>query len=214
VGDLPPDAQLALLRVLQERELERVGGVRPVKIDVRVIAATNRDLHAAMLADAFRSDLFYRLNVFPIDVPPLRERGADLPLLVAYFVERYARRVGKSIHGVDKDTLDLIASYRWPGNIRELQNVIERAVIVSETDTLRIDASWLPRETLAAQPPTQPLADELATREREMIETALAKSKGRVSGPSGAAAQLGIPASTLESKIRALKIKKTRFREP
>src|SRR5262249_43000389 len=213
VGDLPPDAQLALLRVLQEREFERVGSARPITIDVRVIAATNRDLHAAMLAETFRSDLFYRLNVFPIDVPPLRERGPDIPLLVAYFVDRYARRMGKSIRSVDKDTLDLIASYRWPGNIRELQNVIERAVIVSETDTLLIDESWLPRETLAAEPATPPLANELATREREMIETALAKSKGRVSGPSGAAPQLGIPASTLESKIRALKIKKGRFKD-
>src|SRR5262249_8845933 len=159
-------------------EFERVGGVRAVKVDVRVVAATNRDLQEAMTAGTFRSDLFYRLSVFPIDVPPLRQRSADIPLLVAYFVERYASRIGKTIREVDKRTLDLIASYPWPGNVRELQNVIERAVIVSGTDTLVIDESWLPQATLAQRPPTGVLAHELVSREREIIEAALASSKG------------------------------------
>jgi formate hydrogenlyase transcriptional activator len=210
VGDLPPDTQLALLRVLQEREFERVGSARPIKVDVRVIAATNRDLDAAIAGDAFRTDLFYRLNVFPIEVPPLRERPSDIALLVAYFVERYARNAGKTIRQVDKRTLELVQSYRWPGNIRELQNVVERAVIICESETLTVDPHWLGRQT----PPARrgPLANELAERERQMIETALAESKGRVSGPTGAAARLGMPGSTLESKIRALGIRKHRFK--
>jgi len=212
VGDLPSDIQLALLRVLQEREFERVGGTRSIRVDVRVIAATNRDLHAAMAADAFRSDLFYRLNVFPIEMPPLRERAADIPLLVAYFVDRYASQAGKTIRHVDERTLDLIRSYRWPGNVRELQNVIERAVIICESDTLTVDPSWLSRETAPA--PLRPLVDELAARERQIIEATLAESSGRISGPKGAAVKLGIPASTLESKIRALGIGKHRFKSP
>jgi formate hydrogenlyase transcriptional activator len=212
IGDLPPDTQLSLLRVLQERQFERVGATRPMKVDVRVVAATNRDLHAAMDAGAFRADLFYRLNVFPIEMPPLRERVSDIPLLVAYFVDRYARQAGKTIRHVDKRTMDLVESYRWPGNVRELQNVIERAVIVCDSDTLAIDARWLSRET--APVPVRRLADELAARERQIIETALAESGGRVSGPSGAARKLGIPASTLESKIRALGIDKKRLKGP
>ena len=147
VGDLPPDTQLALLRVLQEREFERVGSTRPIKVDVRIIAATNRDLNAAIEGDAFRTDLFYRLNVFPIEVPPLRERPSDIPLLVAYFVERYARNAGKTIRHVDKRTLELVQSYRWPGNVRELQNVIERAVIICDSGTLTVDPRWLARQT-------------------------------------------------------------------
>jgi formate hydrogenlyase transcriptional activator len=210
VGDLPPDTQVALLRVLQEREFERVGSTRPIKVDVRVIAATNRDLNAAIESDAFRTDLFYRLNVFPIEVPPLRERPSDIPLLMAYFVERYARNVGKTIRHVDKKTLQLVQSYRWPGNVRELQNVIERSVIISESETLHVDPSWLAHQTASGR--LRPFADELATRERQMIETALAESKGRVAGPTGAAARLGMPGSTLESKIRALGIRKHRFR--
>ena len=210
VGDLPPDAQLALLRVLQEREFERVGSSRPIKVDVRVIAATNRDLNAAIEGDAFRTDLFYRLNVFPIEVPPLRERPSDIPLLVAYFVERYARNVGKTIRHVDKRTLQLVQSYRWPGNVRELQNVIERAVIICESETLNVDPSWLARQTAPGR--LRPFADELATRERQMIEAALAESNGRVAGPTGAAVRLGMPGSTLESKIRALGIRKHRFK--
>src|SRR4029077_19675763 len=147
VGDLPADTQLALLRVLQEREFERVGGTRSIRVDVRVIAATNRDLNAAMAGGAFRSDLFYRLNVFPIEMPPLRERQEDIPLLVAYFLDRYARKAGKTIGSIDERTLEILQGYSWPGNIRELQNVIERSVIVSETDTRAIDDSWLGRES-------------------------------------------------------------------
>jgi formate hydrogenlyase transcriptional activator len=210
VGDLPPDTQLALLRVLQEREFERVGSTRPTKVDVRIIAATNRDLKAAIESDAFRTDLFYRLNVFPIEVPPLRERPSDIPLLVAYFVHRYASHAGKTIRHVEKRTLELAQSYRWPGNVRELQNVIERAVIICESETLSVDPRWLSRQTAPA--PERPLANELAARERQMIETALAESKGRVSGPAGAAVRLGMPSSTLESKIRALGISKHRFK--
>jgi transcriptional regulator with GAF, ATPase, and Fis domain len=210
IGDLPPDTQLALLRVLQEREFERVGSTRPVKVDVRVIAATNRDLKAAMDEGVFRADLFYRLNVFPIEMPPLRERTSDIPVLVAYFVDRYARQAGKTIRQVDRHTLELVQSYRWPGNVRELQNVVERAVIVCDSDTLVIDPRWLSRD--AAPAPPRLLAEELAARERQIIEAALAESRGRVSGPSGAATRLGLPASTLEWKIRALGIEKLRSR--
>ena len=212
IGDLPLDTQLALLRVLQEREFERVGSTRAIKVDVRIIAATNRDLKVAMASGAFREDLFYRLSVFPIEMPPLRERTTDIPLLVAYFVDRYASKAGKTIRHVDTRTLDLVQSYRWPGNVRELQNVIERAVIVCETDTLVVDESWLPRQSVPTQPPSLPLGDALVAREREMIEAALAESKGKVSGPLGAAAKLGIPASTLDSKIRVLKIRKHQFK--
>src|SRR5262249_37529531 len=212
VGDLPSDTQLALLRVLQEREFERVGGTGTIRVDVRVIAATNRDLNAAMAAGAFRSDLFYRLNVFPIEMPPLRARREDIPLLVAYFVDRYARKAGKTIGNIDRQTMEILQRYTWPGNIRELQNVIERSVIICETDTFAIDESWLRRESPKARRPAQPLAEQLVAREREMIEAALTASRGRVSGPSGAAAKLGIPGSTLESKIKALAIRKDRFK--
>src|SRR5438445_2570595 len=212
VGDLPSDTQLALLRVLQEREFERVGGTRSIRVDVRVIAATNRDLHVAMAAGAFRSDLFYRLNVFPIDLPPLRERQEDVPLLVAYFLDRNARKAGKRIGSVDERTLEILRGYSWPGNVRELQNVIERSVIVCETDTLAVDDSWLRRESREPQRPVHSLAKDLAAREREAIERALTASRGRVAGPSGAAAKLGIRGSTLESKIKALGIRKERFK--
>ncbi len=211
-GDLPSDTQLALLRVLQEREFERVGGTRSIRVDVRVVAATNRDLHAAMATGAFRSDLFYRLNVFPIDVPPLRERKEDIPLLVAYFLDRCARKAGKTIRELDGRTLEILQAYSWPGNVRELQNVIERSVIVCETDTLAIDDSWLRRDSREPKRPGQSLAEDLAAREREMIERVLATSRGRVAGPSGAARKLGIPGSTLESKIKALGIRKERFK--
>ena len=177
-----------------------------------MIAATNRDLKAAVSSGAFRADLFYRLNVFPIEMPPLRERPTDIPLLVAYFVERYASNAGKTIRHVDKYTLDLIRSYRWPGNVRELQNVIERAVIVCATDTLAVDESWLPRHSPATPLTSLPLDEVLVARERQMIEAALAESEGKVSGRFGAAAKLGIPASTLESRIRTLKIRKTQFK--
>jgi PAS domain S-box-containing protein len=213
VGELPAETQIALLRVLQEREFERVGGGRLIPSNVRVIAATNRDLQAAIAAGSFRSDLFYRLNVFPIEIPPLRQRKEDIALLVEYFVDRYARKIGKKIRHVSKKTLDLLQSYPWPGNIRELQNVIERSVIVSETEIFSIDESWLSRgPTASPAKGSLDLVDKLAAQEKEMIEAALKESGGRVYGPSGAAAKLGMARSTLESKIRSLRINKNRFK--
>jgi len=211
VGDLPAETQIALLRVLQERELERVGGAEPVAIDVRVIAATNRDLEAAVKAGSFRSDLFYRLNVFPIRMPSLRERVEDIPLLVAYLVQRYASKMGKKISGIDKRTLKLFQTYHWPGNVRELQNVVERAVILCEGATFAVDANWVVLASPTSAPSGIGLAS-LADQEKEMIENALTQSRGQVSGPLGAAARLGIPRSTLESRIKSLNIKKYRFR--
>ena len=216
VGELLPDAQVALLRVLQEREFERVGGGRPINVDVRVIAATNRDLKAAVANGTFRQDLFYRLNVFPVEVPPLRERKDDILMLVEYFVQRYANRAGKNIQSIDKTTLDLLQSYDWPGNIRELQNVIERSVILSSGDVFSADEMWLSKETSRS-------ASRVATSaafkreakphsEREIVEAALAESRGRVSGPSGAAAKLAMSPSTLEDRIKALKIDKRRLK--
>ncbi|MCU1259554.1 MAG: hypothetical protein JWO80_2439, partial [Bryobacterales bacterium] len=214
VGELPAETQIALLRVLQEHEFERVGGTGPIRNDVRVLAATNRDLGAAIAASTFRSDLFYRLNVFPIDMPPLRERREDIPLLVGYFIERYARKAGRNFQAVNKKSLDLLQSYPWPGNIRELQNVIERSLIVSSGNIFAVDESWLSKES--PQPPPHVQVSRPTEREsrgeREIIEAALAESRGRVSGSFGAAAKLGIPRSTLESRIRALKIRKTRFK--
>jgi formate hydrogenlyase transcriptional activator len=214
VGELPVETQIALLRVLQEHEFERVGGSRRIRADVRVIAATNRDLQAAISAASFRSDLFYRLNVFPIEIPSLRERREDIPLLVEYFIDRYARKAGKNIKRVNKKTLELLQSYPWPGNIRELQNVIERSVILCETEIFSIDENWL-----AQPPPLKPeskqqveLPRRLLMQEKDMIEAALKDTRGRVSGSTGAAVKLGIPRSTLESKIRSLKIDKNRFR--
>jgi PAS domain S-box-containing protein len=212
VGELPAETQIALLRVLQEHEFERVGGTRPIRADVRVIAATNRDLQAAISAGSFRSDLFYRLNVFPIEIPSLRERRADIPLLVEYFIDRYARKAGKHITTVEKKTLQVLQSYPWPGNIRELQNVIERSVIVCDTENFSVDESWLSRQPVAEPKSQVELSRKLAAQEKEMIEAALRESGGRVSGPSGAAAKLGIPGSTLDSKIRSLKINKNRFK--
>ncbi len=212
VGELPAEMQIALLRVLQEREFQRVGGNQTFKTDVRVLAATNRDLQAAIAEGKFREDLFYRLNVFPIEVPPLRQRKEDIPLLVEYFVDRYASQAGKKITGINKNSMELLQSYNWPGNIRELQNVIERSVIICDFENLSIDESWLAKSSPSADFVRQPLFQKLATEEREMIEAALAESNGRVSGPRGAAAKLGIPQSTLDSKIKALKINKQRFR--
>jgi transcriptional regulator with GAF, ATPase, and Fis domain len=211
VGDLPAEAQIALLRVLQERQFERVGGNRLLTTDVRVIAATNRDLTAAIAAGTFRSDLFYRLNVFPIEVPPLRKRREDIPMLVEYFVKRYAEKAGKQICKIDKNTLELCQSYPWPGNIRELQNIVERSVILSSGDTFWIEKAWLASQEPARQELPGPLPDTLQNQEREIIETALAECKGKVAGQKGAAAKLGIPRSTLDSKIRQLKIKKHKF---
>jgi len=213
VGELPAETQIALLRVLQEHEFERVGGTASIRANVRVIAATNRDLKAAIAAGTFRSDLFYRLNVFPIKVPPLRERQEDIPMLVEYFIDRYASSAGKSIRGVTKRSLDLLQSYPWPGNIRELQNVIERSVIVCDSENFSVDESWLSRQPLQSEPKSQvDLSGKLATQEKEIIETALRECGGRVSGPSGAAAKLGLPGSTLDSKIKTLKINKGRFK--
>jgi len=216
VGELPSDTQVALLRVLQEREFERVGGTQPIKVDVRVIAATNRDLNAAVSSGSFRSDLFYRLQVFPIEIPPLRERREDIALLMEYFIDRYSRKARKNIRHVSQETLELLQSYAWPGNIRELQNVIERSVILCETETFSIDESWLPQQPhpfLIAKPKNQiELPRRLEEQEKNMIEEALKASRGRVFGPTGAAAKLGIPRSTLESKIKSLKIDKNHFR--
>jgi transcriptional regulator with GAF, ATPase, and Fis domain len=212
VGELPAEIQIMLLRVLQEREFERVGGCGPIRVNVRVIAATNGDLQAAVADGTFRADLFYRLNVFPLEVPPLRERRSDIPLLVEHFVHRFAKRAGKRICGLSERTSTLLQSYDWPGNIRELQNVIERAVIVCDSDTLSIDARWLCGRSLGTAPVTSLSTETLATSEKNAIEAALKESKGRVAGPFGAAGRLGVPASTLESKIKALRIEKQRFR--
>ena len=207
IGEVPGETQLALLRVLQERQIERVGGGAPIPVDVRVIAATNRDLSAAVRAGAFRADLFYRLNVFPIDVPPLRQRPEDITLLVEYFVERFAAKMKKRIRRIDKCALERCKAYAWPGNIRELQNIVERAVILCAGETLAIDEAWLSGRA----PESEVLPEALRDQEKARIEAALARSHGKVAGPDGAAAQLGVPASTLESKIRQLKIEKRRY---
>ena len=212
VGELPPNAQVALLRVLQEREFERVGGGRSVQVNVRVIAATNRDLKAAVTDGKFREDLFYRLNVFPIEVPPLRKRKDDILMLVNYFVQHYAKRAGKNIQSIDKTTLNLFQSWDWPGNIRELQNVIERSVILSSGGDFSVDEVWLSRDTSRSAPSIAFKPEVKPGGEREIVEAALAESRGRVSGPSGAAARLAVSPSTLEDKIKALKIDKRRFK--
>jgi transcriptional regulator with GAF, ATPase, and Fis domain len=214
VGELPHDTQVALLRVLQEREFERVGGTQRIRVDVRVIAATNRDLTAAVANGTFRQDLFYRLNVFPIEVPPLRDRTDDILMLVEYFVKRYASRAGKQFRSIDKKTLDRLQAYDWPGNIRELQNVIERSVILNSGDVFAVDESWLSKPTVSVRAPVSPSAPSQGNSrtEREIIEAALAACRGRVAGTSGAAARLGIPASTLDNRIKALGINKTQFK--
>jgi formate hydrogenlyase transcriptional activator len=212
VGELPAETQIALLRVLQEREFERVGSNRPISVDVRLLAATNRDLKAAVANGSFREDLFYRLNVFPIGVPSLRERAEDISLLMEYLVARSANRTGKKITHVEKATLDLFKAYSWPGNIRELQNVVERAVILCEGDTLSVDESWFKHDPPPTSGATQPLTGSLVDREREMIEAALRESRGRIAGRFGAAAKLGIPRQTLDSKIATLGIDKYRFK--
>jgi DNA-binding NtrC family response regulator len=212
IGELPPETQIALLRVLQEREFERVGGNKAIRTNVRVITATNRDLQASVDAGQFRSDLYYRLNVFPLEMPPLRERREDIPLLVEYFIDRYATKAGKKIRGINRVTLDRLKSYTWPGNIRELQNVIERSIIVCETETFTVDESWLSTKPAETGQVSGSLFKMSASEEKKAIEMALADAEGRVSGPSGAAAKLGIPASTLDSKIRALKINKHRYK--
>ena len=179
IGELTPETQVALLRVLQEHEFERVGGNRSIRANARVIVATNRDLEAAIAAGTFREDLFYRLNVFPLEIPPLRKRREDIPMLVQHFIDRYAREAGKRIKSVSKDTLDLFQSYPWPGNIRELRNVIERSIILCDTENFLVDESWL-----------------------RSVESVRASGK------------VGIARSTLESKIRTLKIDKNSFKTP
>jgi formate hydrogenlyase transcriptional activator len=212
IGELPAETQTALLRVLQEREIERLGSSHPISVDVRVVAATNRDLEAAVAREAFRQDLFYRLNVFPIRIPPLRERKDDIPVLAQYLIERYAKQAGKSIRTIRKHTLELLQAYHWPGNVRELQNVIERAVILCEGETFAIEESWLKGAPGQAPSGTGRQVTTLAQGERALIIAALAESRGRISGQSGAAAKLGIPRQTLESKIKALHIDTLAFR--
>jgi formate hydrogenlyase transcriptional activator len=212
IGELPVETQIALLRVLQEREIERVGGSQPISVDVRVLAATNRDLQFAVASGSFRQDLFYRLNVFPIKIPSLRERLDDIPLLVEYLIERYAKKAGKKIRTIRKQTLEFFQAYDWPGNIRELQNVIERAVVLCDDETFSVDETWLKGERDRQSGPTVRLTASIAEREREMIEAALVQSRGQISGPTGAAAKLGVPRQTLASKIKNLGIDIHRFR--
>jgi PAS domain S-box-containing protein len=211
IGEVPVETQLALLRVLQERQFERVGGSRAIPVDVRIIAATNRDLSLAIAAGTFRSDLFYRLNVFPIQVPPLRKRTEDIPLLIEYFVKKFAEQMGKRIKQIEKRTLELCQAYSWPGNIRELQNIVERSMILCTGDTFSIDEAWLSIEQTSRADLSGPLTQALQDQEKEMIEAALAETRGKVAGTNGAAAKLGIPPSTLESKIKQLKIRKQNF---
>jgi len=211
IGEVPVETQLALLRVLQERQFERVGGSRAIPVDVRIIAATNRDLSLAIAAGTFRSDLFYRLNVFPIQVPPLRKRTEDIPLLVEYFVKKFAEKMAKRITQIEKRTLELCQAYSWQGNVRELQNIVERSMILCTGDTFSIDEAWLSIEQPSRVDTSGPLTQTLQEQEKEMIEAALAETRGKVAGAKGAAAKLGIPASTLESKIRQLKINKQNF---
>jgi PAS domain S-box-containing protein len=212
IGDLPPEIQIALLRVLQEREIERIGSDRSIPVDVRVLAATHRDLNTLVAEGKFRQDLLYRLNVVPLEVPSLRERAADIPLLVEYFIDRFGKKAGKKFRRIDKRTLKLFQAYSWPGNIRELQNVIERAVILSDGDTFSVDDTWLKQEPHQVASPMVALNGALLWQEKEMIEAALAESRGRVSGPDGAATKLGLPRPTLDAKIRRLGINKYRFK--
>jgi formate hydrogenlyase transcriptional activator len=213
VGDLPAEIQIALLRVLQEREIERVGSNRSIPVDVRVVAATHRDLNDLVAERKFRSDLLYRLNVVPIHMPSLRERTDDIPLLVEYFVERFAKRVGKKFKRIDRKTINLFRAYHWPGNVRELQNVIERAVILSEGDSFALDETWFKSDKTRYSTPTVALNGTLLHQEKQLIEAALTESRGRVSGPNGAATKLGVPSRTLDSKIKRLKINISRFKD-
>ena len=211
IGEVPVETQLALLRVLQERQFERVGSSRTIPVDVRIIAATNRDLSLSIAAGTFRSDLFYRLNVFPIQVPPLRKRTEDIPLLIEYFVKKFAENMAKRIKQIEKRTLELCQAYSWPGNIRELQNIVERSMILCTGDTFSIDEAWLSIQQRSVAEPSGPLVQTLQDQEKEMIEAALTESRGKVAGRNGAAVKLGIPPSTLESKIKQLRIKKQNF---
>jgi DNA-binding NtrC family response regulator len=212
IGDIPLDLQPKLLRVLQEREFERLGSTQTKKVDVRIVAATHCALEEMVVHKQFRLDLYYRLNVFPISIPPLRERPEDIPLLVRHFVQQFARRMHRTVEAISSKTMEALVHYPWPGNVRELQNVIERSVVVYEKGELSVNKDWLAHECFLAEPAPHPSFRISTIEEREMIGAALAEAHGRVSGPSGAAAKLGIPASTLESKIRAMKINKYSFR--
>jgi PAS domain S-box-containing protein len=214
VGELPLDTQIVLLRVLQEREFERLGGKERIKIDVRIVAATNRDLNVAQTDGTFRSDLFYRLNVFPVHVPPLRERREDIAMLLEYFLHRYAHQARKVFKNIDKHTLDVFEAYDWPGNIRELQNIVERSVILSPDDIFCVDNAWLPSIPCSKRTPQtrEDVSDDDSEHERKMIVAALSQSRGRISGLRGAAATLGLPPSTLEGRIKRLNIRKNRFK--
>jgi len=212
VGDIPLELQPKLLRVLQDKEFERLGSTKTRKVDVRTVAATNRALEEMIVEKQFRLDLYYRLNVFPISIPPLRERPEDIPLLVRHFVKQFAQRMNKAIGRISPETMEALTRYPWPGNIRELQNVIERSVVVYEKGSLLVKKSWLSGECFQPEPATQPPLKRSAREDREIIGAALAEARGRVSGPSGAAAKLGIPPSTLESKIRSMNINKYRFK--
>jgi formate hydrogenlyase transcriptional activator len=212
LGDIPLELQPKLLRVLQEREYERLGSTQTKKIDVRVVAATHRDLEEMIMEKQFRTDLYYRLKVFPISIPPLRNRPEDIPLLVRHFTQLFAQRMNKTIAAISRETMDALTRYSWPGNIRELQNVIERAVVVYEKGNLSVKRSWLSREYAQMDPATQSLSRRSATKDCKIIGAVLAETKGRVSGPLGAAAKLGIPPSTLESRIRSMRINKYSFK--
>ena len=214
IGDLPPEIQVALLRVLQEREIERVGSSRSIPVDVRVLAATYRDLSGLVDEGKFREDLLYRLNVVPIEIPPLRERIADIPLLVEYFIDRFGKRAGKKFRAIDRKSVKAFQAYGWPGNVRELQNVIERAVILSEGETFSVDDTWLKRELRSSPKRAARLHGALLKHEKEMIEAALAVRRGRISGRSGAAMKLGSLSRTLDSKIKRLKIKRISVQSP
>lgn len=212
IGDIPLELQPKLLRVLQEREFERLGSTRTLHTDARLIAATNANLAERVDEKRFRGDLYYRLNVFPVVIPPLRDRHEDIPLLVRHFVQKYAERMKKRIETIPPGAMKALAEYRWPGNVRELENVIERAVILCDSDTFSVDETWLKQEARGLSGPAVPFIATLVERGKEMIETALADCGGRVAGPLGAAAKLGIPRQTLESKIKALGINKHQFK--
>jgi formate hydrogenlyase transcriptional activator len=197
--------------VLQEREFERLGGSEPIRVDVRIVAATNRDLTEEIRAGRFRSDLYHRLNVFPLRLPPLRERPEDIPLLAAHFTAKHGERFGRTISRIDRRSLKLLEAHRWPGNVRELENVIERAIILSRDGTLRIERDSLPISGLLGNIDGN-MDDGLRRQEREAIEAALRVSAGRIAGPSGAAKALGLPPSTLDLRIKRLGIDKFQYR--
>ena len=210
IGDIPLELQPKLLRVLQEREFERLGSTQTKKVNVRVVAATHRHLEEMIREKQFRSDLYYRLNVFPIQIPSLRERPQDIPHLVRHFVGEFSRRMNKTIEAISSETMERLTRYPWPGNIRELQNVIERSVVIHQKGSFTVRKGCLIQGSLQ-RAATQPAFRRSVNEDRRMIDAALAESQGRVSGPSGAATILGIPPSTLESKIRSLNINKHNF---